>query len=156
MSSNPDLSQRQPKRHFSWRVTWKGYFLTLWTDGQHDTTWYQLILVHTSWHRDDNSFAQNVQIYTHIIRQYKSNMQKICSKICRIAAEICSSSFIFFNKVYIQKMQNFSSRSVYIAYFAFIWTPHFANDTELLCTRPEQVVGSGIGTDTLCKFDGPF
>ena len=29
-------------------------------------------------------------------------------------------------------------------------------DSELLCTGNERVVGSGIGTDTLRKFDGPF
>ena len=35
-----DLSQRQPQSHFSWRVTWKGDFLTLGRDGQLDISWY--------------------------------------------------------------------------------------------------------------------
>ena len=44
-----DLSQRKPENHFSWRVTRKGYFLTLWRDNQQGPTWYKLILVDTSW-----------------------------------------------------------------------------------------------------------
>ena len=42
-----DLSQRQPKRHLSWRITREGDFLTLWRDNQLDTCWYLLILVDT-------------------------------------------------------------------------------------------------------------
>ena len=46
------LSQRQSKSHFSWRITRKGDFLTLWLwrDNQCQPSWYQLILVDTSWY----------------------------------------------------------------------------------------------------------
>ena len=45
-----DVCQRQPKSHFSWRVTRKGDFLSPRRDRQLDTSWYQLILVNTGWY----------------------------------------------------------------------------------------------------------
>ena len=46
-------------------------------------------------------------------------MQKICSKICRIAAEICSSSFYNY-KVYIQKCRT-SAAEVYTLHILHLY-----------------------------------
>ena len=50
-----NLSQRQPKRHFSWRVTQKGDFLILWRDNQLVTSSYYW--VDTSWYLVDSGLV---------------------------------------------------------------------------------------------------